>query len=121
MMDPIGFGFESYDAIGAFRTKDGPFDVDASGEVIETTDADGKFVGAVELAKRLAVSTDARNCALTEVFRYAAGRAETEGDKCSLAWMNAKFVGSGYDMRELWVAVASSEAFRFRAVTGGGE
>jgi hypothetical protein len=121
MMDPIGFGFENYDAIGAFRTKDGTFDVDPSGEVVSTSGADGKFVGAVELAKRLSVSADARSCAMTEVFRYAAGRAETEADKCSLAWMNKRFADAGYDMRELWVAVASSEAFRFRAVTGGGE
>jgi hypothetical protein len=121
MMDPIGFGFENYDAIGAWRTKDGMFDVDASGEVVQTSDANGKFVGAVELAKRLSVSADVRSCAMTEVFRYAAGRAETEGDKCSLAWMNKRFTDTGYDMRELWVAVASSEAFRFRAVTGGGE
>jgi hypothetical protein len=121
MMDLIGFGFESYDAIGRYRTKDGAFDVDASGEVIGTTDADGKFVGAVELAKRLSVSADARACAMIEVFRYAAGRAETEADKCSLAWMSKRFADAGYDMRELWVAVASSDAFRYRAVTGGGE
>ena len=121
MMDLIGFGFENYDAIGAYRTKDGTFEVDASGEVIGTSDADGKFVGAVELAKRLSVSADVRACATTEVFRYAAGRAETEGDKCSLAWMSQRFADAGYDMRELWVAVASSDAFRYRAVTGGGE
>ena len=30
-MDPLGFGLENFDAIGAWRDKDGPFPVDASG------------------------------------------------------------------------------------------
>ena len=32
-MDPIGFAFENYDAVGAFRTKDGPFEIDPSGQL----------------------------------------------------------------------------------------
>ena len=32
-MDPIGFGLENFDAIGAFRTKDGEFPVDAGGKL----------------------------------------------------------------------------------------
>src|SRR5690606_19387437 len=32
-MDPLGFGLENYDAIGAWRTKDGPFEIDPSGEL----------------------------------------------------------------------------------------
>ena len=30
LMDPIGLGFESYDAIGRFRTKEGSLNIDAS-------------------------------------------------------------------------------------------
>src|SRR5206468_2263275 len=30
-MDPLGFGFENFDAVGRWRDKDGVFDVDASG------------------------------------------------------------------------------------------
>ena len=30
-MDPIGFGFENFDAIGQWRTRDGNFDIDSSG------------------------------------------------------------------------------------------
>ena len=30
-MDPIGFAFENYDAIGAWRDRDGGFAIDASG------------------------------------------------------------------------------------------
>src|SRR5205807_260450 len=44
-MDPIGFGFENYDAVGAFRTKDDGFAIDPSGTL-----PDGKsFQGPAEL------------------------------------------------------------------------
>ena len=39
-MDPIGFALENFNAIGGFRTKDGPFDIDSTGEF-----PDGKNLG----------------------------------------------------------------------------
>ena len=45
-MDPLGFGLENFDAIGAWRTTDGTAPIDASGTL-----PDGKtFNGPVELA-----------------------------------------------------------------------
>ncbi len=121
LMDPIGFGFENYDPIGRYRTEDAGFPVDASGELVGSSAISGPFVGAVELAKRLATSAEARDCVATQVFRYTVGRAEQAEDACSLEGVKARFAERGYDMRELWVAVAVSDAFRFRSVTGGGQ
>src|SRR4029078_11865654 len=54
LMDPIGLGFETFDAIGAFRTMDGLGPVDATGNIISGgADLDGTFNGPVELATRL--------------------------------------------------------------------
>lgn len=121
LMDPIGFGFENYDSIGRWRTMDGEAPVDARGEVVGTREVDGKFTGAIELAKRLAASVDVRECMAKQVFRYASGRAETPGDACTLQRLRERFDSRGHDMRELWVAVAASDAFRYRAVSGGGQ
>ena len=33
-MDPLGFGLENFNAIGAWRTQDGKFPVDASGALL---------------------------------------------------------------------------------------
>jgi hypothetical protein len=44
-MDPIGFALENFNAIGAFRSKDGEFPIDASGEFADGT----KFAGPAEL------------------------------------------------------------------------
>lgn len=114
LMDPIGFGFEHYDAIGRYRTKDGKFDVDAHGEVFASTDADGKFTGGVELAKKLAKSQQVKACMVTQWFRYAYGRGEAEADSCSLKRLEEAFAKANYDVRELVVALTQTDAFRFR-------
>ena len=121
MMDPIGLGFENFDPIGRWRTKDGMFDVDATGEVRGTTDADGKFNGAVELEARLAKSREVRECIVTQWFRFANGRAETDLDQCTLASLKQTFESGGHDMRDIPVTMVLSDAFRYRAADGGGQ
>lgn len=50
LMDPIGFGLENFDAVGAYRTMDGPHPIDSSGQL-----SDGRtFSGAAELANLIA-------------------------------------------------------------------
>jgi hypothetical protein len=119
LMDPVGFGFENYDAIGNYRTTDQTFPVDASGELIQT-DVDGKFNGAVELANKLAQSPEVRQCMVKQWFRYATGRAETDADACTLDALDKDFDAVNHDLRELRVKITTSDAFRYRAVDGGG-
>lgn len=113
MMDPLGFGFEHYDAVGKWRTKDGSFDVDARGE-IHATDSDGTFTGAIELGKRLAQSKQVKACIVTQWFRYTYGRGETESDSCAMKHLNESFAKAKYDLRELMIALTQTDAFRFK-------
>jgi hypothetical protein len=115
LIDPIGFGFEHYDAIGRYRTKDSGFPVDASGSIVETTDANGAFVGVPELAQKLVQSQDVQQCVARQFFRFALGRIETEGDGCVLEGIYDDFRSKGGDLRELIVAIVQSDAFRQRA------
>ena len=111
-MDPTGFGFEHYDALGAWRTVDGSFPVDAVGDLSGTEDADGDFDGAVALGARLAASRQVRRCIATQWFRSALGRGERTEDAESLERAYQAFAGAGFDVRELIVAIATSDAFR---------
>jgi hypothetical protein len=123
LTDPIGFGFEHFDAIGRYRDKDGDFDVDAKGEVLQTRDADGTFDGAIELGQRLASSEQVRECVAANWFVYAFGRSMTNDyDVCSRARIYDDFKKSSYNVRELLVSLVKSDAFRFRRATieGGG-
>ena len=114
LMDPIGFGLEAYDGIGRFRSTDGGRPVDPTGEIIDTSDADGPFRGARELAVRLAGSRDVRDCAATQWYRFAFGRLEGPGDACSLRSLQAAFEAARGDVRELLVALTATEAFLHR-------
>ncbi len=57
LMDPIGFGFEHYDAVGAYRTTDNGLPVDATGWFPGgALDVNGPFKDAIDLGNRLAAS-----------------------------------------------------------------
>lgn len=112
LIDPLGFGFEHYDAMGRWRDLDEGRPVDASGEVFSTQDADGPFDGIPDLAAQLATSRQVRECVALQAYRYAMGRTESTRDACSVADMQEDFRTSDYDLRELFVAIVRTEAFR---------
>lgn len=121
LMDPIGFGFEQYDAIGRWRTEENGLPIDASGEVHASADIDGEFVGAVELAHRLAGSEQARSCFATQWYRFAMGRTESEADACALREVLDAFEAADGDVLEAVVAITRTDAFRHRRAIDVGE
>ncbi len=70
LMDPIGLGLENYDAIGRFRTTDGELAIDASGQL----PSGEAFVGAKELAERIAANPELARCVAKKLYTYALGR-----------------------------------------------
>ncbi len=113
LIDPVGFTFENYDGIGAWRDQEGDLTVDASGELIET-DVDGVLVGAVELSGKLAQSEQVQQCVTTQWFRFAFGRFESTDDHCSTDALQVSFAQSGGDVRQLIRELVLSDAFRHR-------
>ena len=115
-MDPLGFGLEHYDAVGAWRTVDGDFEVDDSGELVGT-DVAGPFNGAVELAQRLADSETMQQCLTTQWLRFTLSRPVAhDRDGCTIDEVQAVAGQTDYDIAEVLVAVATSEAFRHRRI-----
>jgi hypothetical protein len=118
LMDPIGFGFEGFDAIGRYRTTEHGLPVDTSGDLERTSDVNGPFNGVGDLSKRLAQSEDVGSCMVTQWFRYAQGRTETAEDACTLKALRTVFKASDRDLRQLLVALTKTDAFLYRkAVT----
>lgn len=114
LIDELGFGFENYDGIGVYRRTESGKPVDARGKIVATQDIDGDFVGAVELAQRLARSRQVRECVTKQWFRYALGRMESEADACTVHRLLEAFEGARQDVRALLAALAGSDAFRYR-------
>ena len=117
LIDPIGFGFEHYDAIGQYRTSENGMPIDSSGELTLADGSTSGFDDAIGLSKALAASPDVRKCVARQWFRYGLGRVETDVDACSLAQIDNAFAASGYKLRELLLALVTSDAFRY--VAGG--
>ncbi len=117
MMDPVGLTFESFDAIGAYRTAENGVTIDLSGNVVGARDAglNGAFTGVRELGTKLAASDQVRDCVATQWFRFSVGRGEDAPDGCSLTTLQDSFGASGGDLRELVVAMTQTDAFWYRA------
>ncbi len=111
LINPIGWGLEHFDAIGAYRDAEGGQPIDASGE-LKTGDQLGSFVGARELSERLAASSEVKACLVKQWFRYGYGRSEVEGDSATLADIQASFEQSGGQILALPRALANNQAFQ---------
>lgn len=120
IMDPVGWAFENYDGVGRFRTADNGQPIDTSGEVKQgsdgATDAKivGPFAGPTELGAKLALSDEVKRCVVTQWFRYAAARAETDTDTCALERLDAQFAQSGHVVKGLLVDLTQTDAFLYR-------
>lgn len=117
LIDPIGFAFEQFDGVGRWRDTDQGQPVDASGSLTNTQGSDVTVDGARELAEALAENPEVQQCAARQFFRFAMQRVEANDDGCSVAASFEKFADTGFNIRELVVAVSQSRAFLHRQVS----
>jgi hypothetical protein len=111
-MDPIGFGFEHYDGIGAWRAKEGEYAIDATAQLVTGE----KFDGAAEF-KKLLLSTKRdqfTHCLSEKMLTYALGRGLERYDKCALDKISANLAKERYKFSALVLEVARSAPFQMR-------
>ncbi len=113
-MNPIGFGFEKLDGIGRFRSSDNGQPIDDSGALSGTRDIDGMFQGVGELAQKLATSAQVQECLSVQTYRYVFGRPESAADACAIAQVRDRFTETKLDLKQLYLAVVTTESFSSR-------
>ncbi|HEY3966968.1 MAG TPA: DUF1592 domain-containing protein [Planctomycetaceae bacterium] len=128
LIDPIGLGFEQYNAIGAFQKKmslqfsAGRGDEARNRQPVEVlleldTSAyvqgfdDSAFSTPQELGRFLAKNRTCQKGIVKQLFRYTFGREETANDQPVIDALLEKFRDSGFRFKELIVAVVTSELF----------
>jgi mono/diheme cytochrome c family protein len=80
-MDPLGFGLENYDGVGAWRDKDAGVPLDASG----TLPSGESFRGPAELKAILrSRPREFARCLTEKLLTYALGRGLEESDRCAV-------------------------------------
>jgi hypothetical protein len=109
----LGYAFENYDAIGAYRTEDNGLPVDATG-AFALGDTDWKIAGPLDLSEKLAASAEVERCVTRFWFEYAIGRAAEKSDACRVDALGEAFAAAGGDVRELLVALVAEPAFAVR-------
>lgn len=117
-IDPIGFAFERFDAVGRERQVEGGKPIDDSGELNDAEALNAgtavKLAGLPALGAALVDTRQVKQCFALQYYRFAHGALESHDDLCALAPIEAAFEASGYDMRELMVALVMSPGFRGR-------
>ena len=93
LIDGFGFGFESFDGIGVYRTTENDNPVDSSGTIDGTGDVDGAFDGVPDLEDHLLRSARFTDCVVRQTYRFAMGQIESEGadDLTALAALGQGF------------------------------
>jgi hypothetical protein len=110
-MDPIGYALEHYDAVGAWRTTDGEYTINARGTL-----PDGRsFDGAIELGRTVKEDPALPACMVRNLFTYALGRQPENADEPVLQQLTQAFGEQGYRMKELLVQIILSPTFRMRS------
>jgi len=127
LVDPVGFGFEKFDAVGKQREKqlvtifptfdetsskrkvqptEYKLDIEAEGDVLGLKNA--RFTSPRQLGDILAREPGCQKCLAKMLFRWANGRPEEPGDQPLIETALERFRQSGFKFRELVVATAVS-------------
>ncbi len=106
-MDPIGFAFEHYNAIGAWRDMDGKFPIDSTGEL----PTGEKIDGADGLKKVLKSKETFIRALCAKMLTYALGRGLEYYDKCAIEEVCNGLMSNDYRFSALLNGVVNSKPF----------
>ncbi len=111
-MDALGFGLENFDAIGAWRDKDGRFDIDPSGAL----PGGRQFNGPADL---MAILVDEKKnefcrCLTEKMLSYALGRGLDSYDRCTTKEIVKTLQEDEYRFLTLVTQIVTSEPFTMR-------
>ncbi|MDX2019637.1 MAG: DUF1592 domain-containing protein [Deltaproteobacteria bacterium] len=121
LLDPVGLGFEHYDAVGLWRDQDEGKPVDATGKISSAGDADGAFDGAIELATKLAGSQTVQACFAKQFFRFAFARGETDDDACTLDALSVALGGNDATFARFIATLTQTDPFMYETQAGVGQ
>ncbi len=112
LINPAGFAFEHYDAIGGYRTTDNSFPVNSAdayplgGQMVP-------FGNAIEFSKVLAESDEAHRCWAQNWLEFAYGRSATTDDEVFVDRL-ARTSHDGAPVKQLILDLILSDAFLTR-------
>jgi hypothetical protein len=121
MIDPAGLALENFDAVGAWRTRDGGTrgaPVDASGQLVDGT----QINGVVELRAALLREPETFVRTMTEkLMTYAVGRGLTAADMPAVRTVVRDSARSKYSFSSVIIEIVKSVPFQMRTKSPASE
>ena len=121
MIDPVGLALENFDAVGAWRTRDGGTrgtPVDATGQLVDGTAIDG----VIELREALMRDPEVFVGTLVEkMLVYALGRGLTAADQPTIRSVVRESAAERYRFSSIITGIVRSVPFRMRTKSPAGE
>jgi hypothetical protein len=112
-MDPLGFVLENFDAVGAWRTRDGRAPIDASGTFVDGS----AIAGPVALRQALLARPQTLVGNLTEkLLIYGLGRGIDHRDMPAVRAIVRDAGNNGYRFSTLVLGIVRSDAFQKRII-----
>ncbi|HXX93816.1 MAG TPA: DUF1592 domain-containing protein, partial [Planctomycetota bacterium] len=110
-MDSIGFALENYNAVGAWRTKDGNFDIDPEGVFADGT----SFKGFPELRTILLAKKEKfARCLVEKLMIFGLGRGIEPYDERPIDRIESALARDGFRFSTLVAEIVKSDPFRLR-------
>jgi hypothetical protein len=121
LMDPIGFGFDAFDAVGRLL----PGTIESTGQITGTPATNVSFDGPTDLQQKLAASADVQSCFVTQWVRFGLGVSDTPASAAEVTRVLGTFPKGGAGVAQILQAVTQAPYFYARqpsssAASGGG-
>ena len=109
-LDPPGLALEHFDALGAYRTMDAGFPVDAATVVDET-----EVEGLAGLAAFLRDDPAVRRCMVQQLLRFTTGHRESVEQAETVEALGNGLAAADYNLRAFLPDLFATAAFRYKA------
>ena len=106
-MDPLGFALENFDAVGAWRDKDGPHPIDNAAEL----PGGRRFAGAEGLKDIVRRSDDFPRALAARLLTYALGRGLEPYDRRTVRILVDDLEKNGFKFSSLVLGIVRSDPF----------
>jgi hypothetical protein len=123
-INPVGFLFENYDTVGAYRTiDDNGQPVNSDVTIVNALDNSGapdpklnvETPNAVKFVQNLAAEGSVTTqCLVTQLYRYALKRLENDADQKTIGNLASSYTSASQSMSKLIAGLTQTQAFQNR-------
>nr|MBA3503159.1 DUF1585 domain-containing protein [Deltaproteobacteria bacterium] len=114
IINPLGFAFENFDAVGAVRATDRGFPIDTTGTYHFVDGRVITYTNAVDLSKQLAKAPEVHACYSRQLLEFMLGRDLALLDTGNVGELAQQSLDKT-SIKDLVLSVVASNAFRSRS------